>query len=130
MRIPSLAFACKKLGYNIKTVLPNVSKMPKHLQKHTLARATLEIIHEASWDGVEIDYDNTDQKKWGFWVWLNKPGFRLYDVFFDFDYSGSGGGPRLCCLSREDMEWHFKKHFKLYKAAIEIPKKPASKKRG
>lgn len=121
MKIPSLAFACKKLGYSIKTVLPNVSKMPKHLQKHTLARATLEIIHEASWDGVEIDYDNPDQKKWGFWVWLNKPGFRLVAVDCAFD--GSDGGPRLCCLSREDMEYHFKKHLALYKAAIVIPKK-------
>lgn len=129
MKIASLAIACKKLGYNIKTVLPNVSKMPKHLRAHTLARATLEIIHEASWDGVEIDYDNSDQKKWGIWVWLNKPGFRLYYVYFDIVCSTTVGGPRLCCLSREDMEYHFKKHFKLYKAAIEIPKKPLPKKK-
>jgi hypothetical protein len=128
MRIPSLAFACKKLGYNIKTVLPNVSKMPKHLQKHTLARATLEIIHEASWDGVEIDYDNPDQKKWGFWVWLNKPGFRLCDVGYGIDCSGSDGGPRLCCLSEGDMRYHFKKHFALYKDAIVIPKVVKKKK--
>lgn len=130
MRIPTYAFACKKLGYNPKTALPDVSKMPKHLQKHTIARATLEIIHEASWDGVEQDYDNIEQKKWGIWgVWLNKPGFRLDVVYYGIDFSGTVGGPRLCCPSREDMEYHFKKHFALYKAAIEIPKKPSSKKK-
>lgn len=129
MRIPTYAFACKKLGYNPKTVLPDVSKMPKHLQKHTIARATLEIIHEASWDGVEIDYDNSSQKKWGIWVWLNEPGFQLNVVYYDIGGSGTVGGPRLCCLSREDMEYLFKKHFALYKAAIEIPKKAVSKKK-
>jgi hypothetical protein len=129
MKIPSFAFACKKLKYNPKTALPDVSKMPKHLQKHTLARATLEVIHEASWDRVEIDYDNPDQKKWGFWVWLNKPGFRLGGVYCGIDGSDSDGGPRLCCPSREDMEYHFKKYFKLYKAAIEIPKAVVKKKK-
>ena len=99
MRIASLAVACKKLGYNIKTCLPDVSKMPKHLQKHTLAKAELDIIHEASWDGVELDYDNPDQKKWGIWVWLNKPGFRLGYVLGDVGLDVSVGGPRLCCLT-------------------------------
>lgn len=129
MKIPSFAFACKKLKYNPKTVLSDVSKKPKHLQKHTIAREKLEIIHEASWDGVEIDYDNSQQQKWGFWAWLNKPGFRLYGVYYDLTLSYAAGGPRLCCLSREDMEYHFKKHFALYKAAIEIPKRPAKKKK-
>lgn len=129
MKIPSFAFACKKLKYNPKTVLSDVSKKPKHLQKHTIAREKLEIIHEASWDGVEIDYDNREQKKWGFWVWLDKPGFRLDGVAFDFAISLASGGPRLCCLSEEEIRYHFKKHFTLYKAALTIPKKPAAKKR-
>lgn len=128
MKIPSFSFACKKLGYNPKTALSDVSKKPKHLQKHTIAREKLEIIHEASWDGVEIDYDNLQQEKWGIWVWLNKPGFRFDGVYYDFSFSNTLGGPRLCCLSREDMEYHFKKHFALYKAAIEIPMKAKKKK--
>lgn len=129
MKIPSFAFACKKLGYNPKTAISDVSKKPKHLQNHTIAREKLEIIHEASWDGVEIDYDNLEQRKWGVWVWLNKPGFRLADVDCDITFSCTDGGPRLCCLSREDMEYHFKQHFALYKAAIVIPKKAAKKKK-
>ena len=127
MKIASLAVACKKLGYNIKTCLPDVSKMPKHLQKHTLARATLEIITEASWDGVELDYNNNNQRKYYGWFWLDNPGFRLYGVTCAIAYSLSSGGPRLCYLSREEAEWHIKKHFALYKAAIVIPKKPKKK---
>lgn len=129
MKIPSFAFACKKQGYNPKTVLPDVSKMPAHLQKSKIALSKLEVIHEASWDGVEVDYDNLQQEKWGIWVRLNKTGFRLFAVCFDFTGSYSAGGPRLCCLSREDMEYHFEKHFALYKAAMVIPKKPAAKKK-
>jgi hypothetical protein len=129
MKIPSFDFACKKLKYNPKTVLSDVSKKPKHLQKHTIAREKLEIIHEASWDGVEIDYDNPEQKKWGFWVWMNKPGFRLDGVGYDFASSFTCGGPRLCCLSEEDMRYHFEKHFTLYKDAIVIPKRVSQKKK-
>lgn len=103
MHINSLAHACKLLKYNPKTCLPVVSKMPKHLQKHTLAKATLEIIAEASREGVELDFDNADQKKWGGWFWLDKPGFRLFGAYYDFTYADSDGGPRLCFLSKDDF---------------------------
>lgn len=126
MQIPSFLFACKRLKYNPKTAIPDVSKMPKHLQAHTIAKAKLEIIAEASRDGVELDYDS-DQEKWSAWFWLNKPGIRFDDAGCGITGAGSGGGPRLCYLSQEDVEYHVKKHFALYKAAIIIPKRPKSK---
>lgn len=128
MKIASLSQACKLLGYNPKTVLPNVSKMPKHLQKHTIAKSTLEIIAEASREGVELDYDNTDQYKWYPWFWLNKPGFRFYVSTCAFTDAYSTGGPRFCYLSREDSDWHAKKHLALYKTATVIPKAAKKKK--
>lgn len=105
-----------------------VSKMPRHLQSHTIARAKLEIIAEASRDGVELDYDDTNQRKWYGWFWLNKPGFRFSDAYYVISNSLSTGSPRLCYLSEEDTIYHCKKHVGLYKAAMVIPKKKVKKK--
>lgn len=127
MKIENFLKACKLLKLNSKTCIPNVSKMPKYLQAHTIARAKLEIIAEASRAGVELDYDNYSQYKWFGYFLLNKPGFRFYAVNYDVTFSGSAGGPRLCYLSREDAEYHCKKHIALYKAAIVIPKAPKKK---
>lgn len=123
MKIASFIQACKLLKYNPKTILPNVSKMPVHLRVHTTARAKLEIIAEASRGGVDLDYDNTDQRKWYGWFWLNKPGFQFSAAYYDFADSVSAGGPRLCYLSEEDTIYHCKKHIALYKAAMVIPNK-------
>jgi hypothetical protein len=128
MKIASFAQACKLLKYNPKTVLPNVSKMPMHLRAHTVAKAKLEIIAEASRGSVELDYDNTDQRKWGGWFRLDKPGFRFGGAGCGLSGTYSGGGPRLCYLSEEDTVYHCQKHIALYKAAIVIPKKKAKKK--
>jgi len=122
MKIASFLQACKLLKYNPKTVLPNVSKMPKRLQAHTIAKAKLEIIAEASRAGVELDYD-TDQQKWFGIFLLNKPGFRFGASNCGIANSRSHGGPRLCYLSEEDSDYHCKKHIALYKAAMVIPKK-------
>lgn len=129
MKIASFLQACKLLKYNPKTVLPNVSKMPVHLRAHTTAKAKLEIICEASRGGVELDYDNTDQRKWSGWFWLNKPGFRFSAAIYGIASTYSSGGPRLCYLSEEECIWHCKKHIALYKAAIVIPKKKAKPKK-
>lgn len=129
MKIASFQQACKLLKYNPKTVLPIVSKMPRHLQAHTIAKAKLEIITEASREGVELDYDNTDQRKWYGWFLLNKPGFRFLGSDCVFTHSHSVGGPRLCYLSEKDSDYHCKKHIALYKAAIIIPKKKTGPKK-
>jgi hypothetical protein len=123
MKITSFLQACKALNYNPKTILPNVSKMPRRLQAHHIARAKLEVIAEASRGGVELDYDNSEQRKWYGWFWLNKPGFRFDVSDYDITTSGSCGGPRLCYLTEEDSDYHCKKHIALYKAAMVMPKK-------
>lgn len=129
MKIASFLQACKLLKYNPKTVLPVVSKMPKHLQAHTIAKAKLEIIAEASQGGVVFDYDDSNERKWYPWFWLNKPGFRFDVSFYSFTSAFACSGPRLCYLSEEDSDYHAKKHLALYKAAIVIPKRPVKKKK-
>lgn len=129
MKIASFLQACKLLKYNPKTVLPNVSKMPFHLRAHHIARAKLEVIAEAGREGVELDYDNTDQRKWYGWFWLNKPGFRFGDAYFDIASTDTACGPRLCYLSEDDCIYHCKKHIALYKAATVIPKKKTKPKK-
>jgi hypothetical protein len=127
MKIPSFTFACKKLGYDPTKSLPDVSKMPKHMQASTVAKAKLDIIYEAARDGVELDYDDINQDKWGIWWWLNKPGFRFYVAFIDYSLATTTGGPRLCVLSREDAIYHANKHKALWKSATVIPKKKSKK---
>lgn len=128
MKITSLQHACKVLKCTLKSRMPDVSKMAKHLQKHTLATAELELIAEASRNGVVLDYDDYSQGKYYNVFLLNKPGFRFGVVFCAVSISSAVGCPRLCFTSDEDARWHAKKYLAKYKAGIVIPKPPEKKK--
>jgi hypothetical protein len=104
--------ACKALGYDPETVLPDVSLFPEHHRKSLTAYAMLVIIIEDvqkrhNWTP---DYFEPNNKYWT-WHWVkaskDKPaGFGFSDSGYGCDNANSIVGSRLCFPSAElEMEY-------------------------
>lgn len=95
--------ACEALGYDPKTVLPDVSCLPFKHRKSATAYHMLMIIIEhaqkkANW---QVDYNNPDQRK--YWTWhvvkaskKQPAGFGFSDSLFSYDYTSAYVASRLC----------------------------------
>lgn len=102
-RIKTFADACEVLGVNPATIgdkkLETVIKALNFLQ-----------------NGNKIwipDYDNSNERKYYCWWWLNKPGFRLLAVRYAL--TDSTVGPRLVFLTEELARYAASQFFELYK---------------
>lgn len=105
-RIKTFEDACEVLGLD-----------PKHAgfeygSADTVAYTKLKVIIEALNEGWKPDWNNTDEPKYYPWFYMNKPGFRLYDVYAD--YYGSDVGSRLCFQKRDVAEYAVKQFIDLY----------------
>ncbi len=118
--------ACALRGYDPLTVVPDVSKMPGHLQKATIAVAKLFVLHEAanliSEDGKsEVwipDWNDSNQYKYLPWWHLkkdrsNKSGFRFGNA--NYDCTLSVVGSRLCSRNAEIAEFLATDYESLYR---------------
>lgn len=114
MNIESYEHGCQVLGLDPEAILPDVSRMPEEFQASTIAQHKLNIICKASREGVVIDWNHSKQYKWQPWFYMDDPGFRFHASFYDFGYAYATSGSRLCYLSKEDSDWHAKKHLVLY----------------
>lgn len=119
MPIKTFEQACKKLKLDAANVLPDVSKMPEHLQKSLLATAMLFIIAGALNDGWKPNWNDDDERKWAPWFWMDAPGFRFYVSDYDFTFSDSTGGSRLCYKTRELSDYAGKTFLQLYQDMME-----------
>jgi|SRR5581483_1645891 len=117
-QIKTFEGACKILGLDPVKVLPKVVSFPKAHQKSIIATAKLIIINEAlnfvdngkkKW---VPDWNNTSQGKYYPWFWLDKPGFRLYMVYFADSISNVGA--RLVYRTRALAEYAAKQFKTLY----------------
>jgi hypothetical protein len=87
---------------SISTVLPDVSSLPKYLQKHVIATYMLSVIIGVNNGEWMPDIKDTDQRKYYPWFRIipdneGPAGFRL--SYGDCGYGGSGSdlGVRLAC---------------------------------
>ncbi|THU34222.1 hypothetical protein FAM09_24705 [Niastella caeni] len=64
-----------------------------------VAYKKLKVIARALNEGWEPDYNNSNQRKWFPWFYMDKPGFRLHGC--DYAYSITPVGARLVFKSEE-----------------------------
>jgi hypothetical protein len=112
--------ACKVLGLDPKTVIPDFSSYPERDRKGMVAHAKLVIIARAANllanKGKEWAPDWNNEDQWKYYPWFEmggSSGFRFDDcvVWRSLSFVGS----RLCYISREVAEYVGKKFIDLYK---------------
>lgn len=111
--ITSFELACAEKG--ISTTLPDMSSWPSSLRRPILALYKLTVIRDAIVGGWVPDWDNSDQPKWYAWFYMNKPGFRLGVIDFDWTASHSGTGSRLVFATKEQAKYAADTFLELYK---------------
>jgi hypothetical protein len=117
--ITSFADACNALGIK-QNCLPDVSSFPEEHQNALTAHAKLIIIAQALNEGWKPDWNNTDQ--WKYYPWFEieaskdaPSGFGFSGAHFDYWYSYSSVGSRLCFRTRGLALYAGKKFADLYK---------------
>lgn len=78
-----------------------------------VAYKKLKVIIAALNEGWEPDWNNSSERKWYPWFYLDAPGFRLCYVGYYSTYSFVGS--RLCFRSEELAQYAVKQFFSLYK---------------
>jgi hypothetical protein len=101
--ITSFEIACQIKG--IATTLPDVSSWPAAFRRPLQAFYKLTVIRDAIVGDWVPDWNNSDQRKWFPIFWMNKPGFRLYDVYYGITRSFTNGGPRLWFETEEQARY-------------------------
>jgi hypothetical protein len=125
--IESFEQACKKLGHDPESILPDVSKFPEKHQKAITAHAKMIIIAEAENDGHQFDWNDWSERKWFPWFDLevtdeNPSGFRFIAAYYDRTSTYTTGGSRLCFRTQAAAEHAGKKFLDLYKDMMVVPK--------
>jgi hypothetical protein len=102
-RIKTVEDACQVLGVDPGTIL--------HKKLETVIKA---LNFLANGNKIWIpDYNNTNERKWYCWWWMNSPGFRLGAVACAF--SDTGVGARLVFLNEELARYAADQFFSLFK---------------
>lgn len=136
MHIESFEIGCKKLSLDPNDCLPDVSKVPAKHQTAVTSFTKLCIITEAANESKDFDWENNSQYKYLPWFDMevdsnNPSGFRFLGSLSSDSISCAGSGSRLCFFTRNDSDYHGKKHESLYKdVMVFLPakKKTAKKK--
>lgn len=103
-RVKTFEDACKVLGINAQSSLPDVCSMEEKEGKAVLAFAQLSIIRRALNEGWQPDYSNSSQYKYYPWMkWSAGSGFSFHD--YDDDGTISRVGARLTYKTRELAEY-------------------------
>lgn len=128
MQVESFEKACELRGYDVNTVLPDVSNYPTKHQKAVTAFAKLVIINEAMNEGKGLDWNDDDQYKYYPWFDMefhkknNPSGFRFYDTYYAVTSTRTSGGSRLCFFTREDAKYAGEHFENLYRDICVIEK--------
>lgn len=96
--------SCVKLGID-PLALPDVSRTREKYQAKTISDYKLMIIRDAITEDREADWNDEDERKYGGWFWMDKPGFRFGVSYCDVTYSRTTCGSRLCTFSDDDQEF-------------------------
>jgi hypothetical protein len=97
--------------------LPDVSGIPEEFAKPIVANYKLLIIFKAINNGWRPDWSKSSQGKYYPWYRVLSSGFGFSDSFFDYDYSITGVGSRLCTDTSEKALYvaeQFQEEYKEY----------------
>lgn len=108
-RIKSFKDACEALGLNQDDDLFNTGIADE------VAYKKLKIIIWVLNEGWVPDWDDSNQRKWFPWFYLDKPGFRFHDTHYGWTFTIATGGSRLCFKSKELAEYAANQFLALYK---------------
>lgn len=110
-------FFSQEITDRIKTVedayeaLNRVRSYPEGLTEFEVYMRDAMVIIEALNEGWKPNWDDSSERKWRPWFYLDSPGgFRFHGSHFVFVYSYSAGGSRLC-LKSEKLCNYFAKQF-------------------
>lgn len=79
-----------------------------------IAYKKLKVIAKALNEGAELSYANADQKKWYPWFEYSGSGFRFSASDYDYTFTGTTGGSRLCYKSEELARYAGNQFIELY----------------
>lgn len=110
-RVKSYEDACAELGKDPVAELSYRNPV-NNRQEFANAAVMLDIICEALCEGVVLDWENEDQKKWGPWFtgYKKGSGFRFNDSYYRWTDTSTFGGARLC-LPTKELSDYFGQHF-------------------
>ncbi len=126
MHIESLEQACDRRGWDVKTVIPDMSCYPEKHRAALQAAAEMILITDASRE-KDPNWNNRQEKKhigiMDMEVDENNPsGFRLYVVGYVGTGAFAGLGSRLCFESEDDTTFHLTHHHDKMRAIMVIEK--------
>jgi hypothetical protein len=98
--------SCSKLGVD-PLALPDVSRIREKYHAKTVADYKLMIVRDALTEQREADWDS-DERKYGGWFWMDKPGFRFLASCCGYSGTCATGGSRLCTFSDDDQQFFMK----------------------
>lgn len=116
--ITSFESACARLGRS--TQLPDMSSWPSSLRRPMIALYKLTVIRDAIVGDWVADWDDSKQRKWQPWFYLNKPGFRFDDSYYVLTVTLASGGSRLVFASEAQSDYAGKTFIGLYEEWLTI----------
>lgn len=121
--IGSFTEACQIKGYDVATILPDLSSFPEKHRASLTAQAKLIIIAEVLNEGWEPDWNNDNEYKYFPYFWMDSPGFRFRAAIFSYSLSSALGGSRLCFRTRKLAKYAGETFLELYRDLMTLPKK-------
>lgn len=101
-RIKTFADACEFPGIDPVDVYDSSE------DSDVIAYKKLKVVVRALNEGWEPNWNDSNQRKWYPWWYMNQPGFRLYGVFYGYTYSRVGS--RLV-FKTEELAKHAAEYF-------------------
>jgi len=98
--INSFEAACKRMNVD-PTILPEVSMLPERFRKAIVAVYKLFIIFEAVNNGWVCRPGDVSQKKYSPWLWVLSSGAGFDSSTYDYTFTTTGTGSRLCTETPE-----------------------------
>lgn len=96
--------ACKIHGLD-PAALPLVDHLEEEFRPSLVSSYKLQVVRKAITAGRKGNWNDTSERKWGSWFWMNKPGFRFYASHSSLTRTYAAGGSRLCTFSEEDQDF-------------------------
>lgn len=104
--VTSYESACTFLGKDPVAELPYPNPETNR-QRFANAAIKLDIINETLLDGTKLNWEDSNQRKWGPWFnnYKSGSGFRFLVSGFDWSATGALGGARLCLDTKEKSDY-------------------------
>lgn len=112
-RIKTFEDACNEIGIDSVTFDYEFDRADE------IAYQKLKVIIRALNEGWKPNWDDTNERKWAPWFYMNSPsGFRFHDSYYAGTLTSSTGGSRLCFKSEELANYAANQFLDIYKAFL------------